>query len=236
MALPKISSPIFDLKIPSTKKAVKFRPFLVKEEKILLMAQQSGDEKDITNAIMQIINNCVTSDEEFNVSRLATFDLEYIFLKIRAKSVNNIVELSYRDTEDNKLYDFKVNLDNIEITYNKKNNNKIQINDTAGIVMKFPEARISEKLGDLTGTAAEFKIIELCVDKIYDGDAVYRSEEMAPNELSEFIDNLDVKTFNKIKEFFDTMPKLYHKINYKNANGNDRSIELSSLKDFFTLG
>ena len=150
MALPKIDAPVYEIQLPLSKKQIRFRPFLVKEEKILLMAQQSGDEKDITNAIMQIINNCVTSDEEFNVSKLATFDLEYIFLKIRAKSVNNIVELSYRDTEDNKLYDFKVNLDNIEITYNKKNNNK------------FVEVLLTlcEKLADLE----ELELIDCVLD------------------------------------------------------------------------
>ena len=235
MALPKISSPLFEITVPSTKKVVKFRPFLVKEEKILLMAQQSGEEKDVLNAIMQIINNCV-QDDKFDVVSLSTFDIEYMFLKIRAKSVDNIVELSFRDNEDEKVYDFKVNLDDVEVLYDEKNNTKIEINNTSGIIMKYPSAKFADKLVGLNPTETEFKIVQICIDKIYTEDEVYSRVDISDSELEEFIDNLNMQTYNKIKEFFATMPKMIHKIEYKNSFGNDRTIELKTLSDFFTLG
>ena len=235
MALPKISSPLFEVTVPSTKKTIKFRPFLVKEEKILLMAQQSGDEKDVLNALLQVINNCV-QEEKFDVSTLSTFDVEYLFLKIRSKSVDNIVQLSFRDNEDEKVYDFKVNLDEVEVTYNENNNTKIEINDTEGIIMKYPPAKFADKLVGLNKTETEFKIIQICIDKIYTEDEVYSSIDISDTELEEFIDNLDMKTYNKTKTFFETMPKMVYTIEYKNSLGNDRTIELKTLSDFFTLG
>lgn len=199
------------------------------------MASQTGNETDILNAITQIVNNCVHADG-FDVTKLASFDIEYIFLKIRAKSVDNVVELAFRDNEDEKIYNFKVNLDKIEITFNEKNNPKIEINDEAGIIMRYPDARIAERIGIVVpAELTKFKMIRLCIDKIYDADNVYNASEFSDAELEEFVDNLDMTTYNKIDEFFDTIPKLYHKIEYKNSLNNDRVIELTTLTDFFSL-
>jgi len=231
MALPKIDQPLFDLIIPSNGKKVTFRPFLVKEEKILLIAQSGGDGEMI-RAIKQIINNCVI--EDINVDHLATFDLEYMFLKLRAKSVNNLIKLSYRDNEDDELYDFEVDLDTIEVEMPKDINSKIKINETVGMTMKYPSAGISEKIGEFENEVELLTFfITNCIDTIYDEETVYIANDYSAKDLNEFLDSLDVSTFDKIREFFEKIPKMRHVINYTNKLGNERTIELSSIRDFF---
>lgn len=231
MALPKIDQPLFDLIIPSTGKKVAFRPFLVKEEKILLIAQSGGDGEMI-RAIKQIINNCVI--EDINVDDLATFDLEYMFLKLRAKSVNNLIKLSYRDNEDEELYDFEVDLDKIEVEMPKDINSKIKINETVGMTMKYPSAGISDKISEFENEVELLTFfITNCIDTIYDEETVYVASDYSAKELNEFLDSLDVSTFDKIREFFEKIPKMRHVINYTNKLGNERTIELSSIRDFF---
>ena len=232
MALPKISTPVFFIKIPSTGKEFKFRPFLVKEEKILLMAQQ-GENSDVLFALKQIINNCCFDD--LNVEDLATFDLEYIFLKLRAKSVNNLIKLRYRDTEDDKIYDFEVNLDDIEVKFQEETDNKVQINEEVGLVLKYPNVKVTEKLVNIEDQAELLnKILVHCIDVIYDKENVYPASESTEQELTEFLENLDTKSFKKIEDFFSNMPKLHHEIRYQNSLGNDRVINLDSIQDFFT--
>lgn len=240
MTLPKIKIPLFDVTIPSTKKDAKFRPFLVKEEKILLMAQSGATKKEIVNALKQVINNCVTmlDGKDVDIDNLTTFDLEYLFLKIRAKSVDNVVNLKYVDHEDEKTYEFKVSLDDIEIKYDPEHNNKIKINDDIGVILKYPKTNIVEKIDDPDINEAQLTslMIKSCIDKIYDKDTVYNVNESTSEELDEFIDSLDVRAFEKVQKFFETMPKLYHKIEYTNSKGTTREIELTTLDDFFTLG
>lgn len=232
MALPKISVPVFTIKIPSTGKELKFRPFLVKEEKILLMAQQS-ENSEILLALKQIINNCCFDD--LDVNQLATFDLEYVFLKLRARSVNNIAKLRYRDNEDDKVYDFEVNLDEVEIKVDPENNNKIDINGEVGMILKFPSVAVTEKMANITDQSELLnKILIHTIDTIYDSENVYPAKESTEQELIEFLENLDTKSFEKIEKFFSTMPKLYHELYYKNSFDHDRTIKLSSLQDFFT--
>jgi hypothetical protein len=231
MALPKIDQPLFDLIIPSNGKKVTFRPFLVKEEKILLIAQSGGDA-EMVRAIKQIINNCVI--EDINVDDLATFDLEYMFLKLRAKSVNNLIKLSYRDNEDEELYDFEVDLDTIEVEMPKDINSKIKINETVGMTMKYPSAGISDKISEFENEVELLTFfITNCIDTIYDEETVYVASDYSAKELNEFLDSLDVSTFDKIREFFEKIPKMRHVINYTNKLGNERTIELSSIRDFF---
>ena len=236
MALPKLDKPLFDLEIPSKQTTVKCRPFVVKEEKILLMAQQAGQEKDIVLAIKQVLENCV-QDPTFDSDDLTTFDLEYMFLKLRARSVNNVIEVSYRDNEDDKVYDFEIDLDTVEMMKPAEINNKIMVTDTVGIVMKFPSVKVLENTPENTSAPdlVEY-LVRSCVDQIFDEDEVYLASESTEAELQEFIEGLDVQTFQKIREFFDSLPSLYHKLEYKNANGNERVIELKTLSDFFTWG
>jgi hypothetical protein len=221
--------------IPSTGKKVAFRPFLVREEKILLIAQQSGNDSEIIRAIKQILNNCFIDDIDLNT--FAIFDLEYAFLKLRAKSVNNVVKLSYRDTEDDEVYNFELDLDTIEIEMPKTINSKIEITKDVGMTMKYPSASITDRMKEFDNEVdlMTFFIIN-CVDTIYDDENVYVANDFSEEEISEFLDGLDVKTFELIREFFESVPRLYHKIEYTNKVGNERSIELSSLKDFFMWG
>lgn len=235
MPLPKIEQPLFDMIIPSTGKKIVFRPFLVKEEKILLIAQQGGNDTDIIRAIKQILNNCIQDD--IDIDSLAIFDLEYMFLKLRSKSVNNVVKLSYRDTEDEQVYDFELDLDTIEIDMPENINSKIDITENVGMTMKYPSASITDRMKDFENEVdlMTFFIVN-CIDTIYDEENVYVASEFSEKEISEFLDGLDVKTFEKIREFFENVPRLQHIITYNNALGNVRTIELSSLKDFFMWG
>jgi len=240
MSLPKLSTPLFEEVIPSTKQAIRFRPFLVKEEKILLIAQSGGTKREVINAIRQIINNCVIMQDgtNFDVNNLALFDLEYLFIKIRAKSVDNIVKLKYIDHEDEKTYEIEVKLDDITVKFDESNNNKIKINESVGIVMKYPTPEITDKieLGDnINDMDITQTLIKECIDKIYDADDVYLAKETDPKELNEFIDSMPIKVFEDIKKFFETLPKISHTVEYTNSKGTKREIELSSIDDFFTL-
>lgn len=235
MPLPKIDQPLFDMTIPSTKKKITFRPFLVKEEKILLVAQQSGNDTEIIRAIKQILTRCV--QEELDLDSLAIFDLEYMFLKLRAKSVNNVVKLSYRDTEDGEIYNFELDLDTIEVEMPKTINSKIEINENVGMTMKYPTASITDRMKNFDNEVdlMTFFIVN-CIDTIYDEETVYVASDFSEQEITEFLDGLDVKSFEKIREFFESIPRLYHKIEYTNSIESKRSIELTSLKDFFMWG
>ena len=233
MPLPKIDQPLFEVIVPSTKKKILFRPFLVKEEKLLLISQQGGEDTEVIRAIKQILRLCV-QDEDFEVDKLTTFDLEYLFLKLRAKSVNNIVKLSYRDNEDGKIYNFELDLDTIEIAIPENVNSQIAVSENISMIMKYPSASITDKLQQFDNEVdlMTFFIIN-CIDTILTEDEIFPAADYSTQDLEEFLDQLPVSSFEKIREFFEKMPKLYHKIDYTNSEGNDRSIELNNLKDFF---
>lgn len=235
MALPKIDYPVNSISIPSQKKSFKFRPFLVKEEKILLMAKESSSDTDILHAIKQVVNNCAV-DEKFDIDSLAIFDLEYVFLKLRCMSVDNHAKVAYKDTEDQKVYEFDINLDEIEVEIPKDLDNKIKITDKSGIVLKYPSASLYDDK-ELLNSDKEyvFELIIRCIDKIYDGESVYEAKDYKLSEIRTFMENLDVTTFEKIKEFMVKLPKMKHVIKYTNSLGNEREIELNSLNDFFML-
>lgn len=236
MTLPKLDKPIFEMTIPSQKRMAKFRPFTVKEEKILLIAQQERDDKSIVLAIKQVINNC-SQEEGFDVDKLATFDLEYMFLKLRSRSINNIIEVSYRDIEDDKVYDFSIDLDEVTMIENDKVSNIIKINDEIGIKMKYPSVTIIDDAPmDATASDVVEYLIRNCIECIFDNENVYPASDYSDKELTDWIDALDIETFNKIREFFDNLPQMYHKITYTNSLGNERVIELKTLSDFFTWG
>jgi len=231
--LPKIiNQPLFELTIPSTKKVISYRQFNVKEEKILLIAQEDGNELTIIKAMIQIVNNCVI-DTEFDVRDFASFDLEYLFLKIRAKSVNNMVTVSYRDKEDEKIRDFEIDLDELEIEILEVEKN-IKINDTVILTMKYPPAQIVEDAPVFEDNVElmTFFIVN-CLDTITDGDDLYLFSEYTFQEKVDYLDTLPGKTFDKMKDFFEKMPKLTKELNYVNDNGVERSIILTGVKDFF---
>lgn len=236
MALPKIEHPTFDVNLPATGQLVKCRPFLVKEEKILLTALQTEDSAEIINSIKQVINNCIIT-EGVNIETLPTLDLEYLFIKIRARSVNNIIKLTYRDNEDNKRYEVEVNLDEVVVKKDDNHSNRIDVNGNLHFFMRYPTADINSNIRD-TDSEADlfFDILKGCIDKICFGDEEYAAADSTPEELDEFLEGLNVSAFTKIQEFFATAPRLHYEVKYTNSLGNERVIVLSTLNDFFTLG
>jgi hypothetical protein len=232
--LPKLNHPIHNIEVPSLKKKKNFRPFLVKEEKILLMAKESDDSNDILVAVKQIVNNC-SLDPNFNIDDLALFDLEYIFLQLRAVSVDDVLTVSYRDNQDEKIYDFDIKLKDIKIDIPKETKNIIKITDDIGMIMKYPSTKLYEDKEFLNEKDEQiFKLIVRCVDKIYKGDEIYDLRDYSSSEIEDFLENLSVKVFEQVQTFFENCPKLHHTIKYKNSLGNERTIELNSLNDFFT--
>lgn len=236
MPLPKLSHPIIDVVIPSTKKKIKLRPMLVKEEKILLMAKTSEDPTDILIAVKQIVNNCII-DSDVDIDKLALFDIEYLFLRIRSVSVSNITNVSYRDNDDEKIYDFEINLDEVEVKFPENINKNIKITDTMGIIMKYPEASLYADEEFMKSSANEVidMLIARCIDKLYDGDEMTDLSTYPKEEVLEFLNSLDVNTYDQMRKFFNSLPSIYHKIEYTNAKGSERVIEMTSLSDFFTL-
>lgn len=241
MSLPKLEHPTFTLNLPSTGQKIVFRPFLVREEKILLVAQQSADQADIVRAMQQVVQNCVIT-EGADVSKFTSFDLEYFFVKLRSKSVNNIIELAYRDGEDGKERKFEVDLDAIEIVRDPKHTNIIEVTKTIKLVMKYPTVQLMDKVPTAVNKVdLSFDIITACLDQLIiehpgkDDEVILFSNE-TKNEVDAFLVQLRVPAYRRIQKFFDTMPRLYHLITYTNDKGREQRIELKKLDDFFTWG
>lgn len=243
MALPKIDSPIFSAKLISTGKEVKFRPFTVKEEKLFLIAYQANDVKNITDTIVQILNNCILDD--IDIKSLPIFDIEFLFLNIRARSVGEVVNLAYRcnntvvdENGEEKRCGNKVEIDidilDVKPEVNESHTNKIELNDKLGIMMKYPTLEMVDtfNLEDEIDTIIE--MIVSCIDFIYDEDNVYYAKDSTKEELLEFIDSLSTKDLEKIKQFFATLPKLKKKVDFKcNKCGYEEEMELEGLQSFF---
>jgi hypothetical protein len=232
MALPVIKHPTYKITIPSTKKEVNIRPFTVQEEKILLMAKSSENTQDIVSAVKQVIRNCIV--EPVDVDAMATFDIEYIFIKLRAKSVGEVVDLEYTDPETEDVIKFKINLDDVEVKYNPEHNNKINVFDDVGIVMRYPTLEEIEKVESSSekGEEAAFKMLMKCIETIYDQNNVY--SDYSEKELTDFIDSLPMESMNKVKQFFDTIPSVEHEVNLKSKDGKTKKITLKGITSFFT--
>jgi hypothetical protein len=233
MPLPKIDKPLFSLKIPSTGKEVSYRPFLVKEEKILLMASEGGDQKEIFRAIKQVINNCVI-DISFNVDDLALFDIEYFFINLRSKSIGNMIDIQITDPDLPKPITKQLDLDKVEII-NLKKAPTIKINDTMILQTRYPKAGLANINFQENFAVNLFEIIGHLIDKLYDGDEVYNFSEYSQEEIIDFVQNLPVSVVTEITDFLKNMPGVYCKVEYE-VNGEKRNVELNSLYDFFILG
>lgn len=231
MALPKLQAPIFELVLPSTGKKVKFRQFLVKEEKILLVAKQSDDPSASLLAFKQIVSNCIL--DSIDVDALPLFDLEYIFLMIRSKSQNNIVE--FKITEEGAEYDARVDLNEIHVNKNPDHSSKIDLDGTVGVVMKYPSLEMLESLNLLEKSDLEekdiMKLIESCIDKVYDADSVYLMNEASEDEKKDFFDSLDTSYLIKLQKFFETFPSISITMKYK-KDGKILEKELKGLSNF----
>jgi hypothetical protein len=232
MALPKITHPVFKITIPSSKKVLNFRPYTVKEEKLLLFMKDNESLSESVDVLKQIITNCCV--DEINVNKLALFDIEYIFIKLRAKSVDSTIELIYR--KGSETTPFVVNLDSIEIKFDPKHERKFIVHDNIGVSMNYPTFDDMAKLEKVIKekTNADDYVFDLfinCIDTVFDDNKVY--DEFTKEELEEFIFSLPRECTEKIKNFFDTMPVLEHKqpITYKDGSADE--VVLRGLKDFF---
>lgn len=228
MALPVVKTPTYDLVIPSTGQKVKYRPFLVKEEKILMVAAESEDRKEIMNAMKQIVISCV--EDEIDVNDLATFDLEYIFISLRSKSVGETVDLTVKcefcDEENKTRLDFA----DIKVTEQGDASNKVEITDSMGIVMKYPSIDGISKIEN----ADPIGVIKGCIDYIYDDKQVYKASEADPSELDDFVNSLGYKEMEKVKAFFDSMPKITKDVKFKcNSCKKQNTMTIEGFDNFF---
>jgi hypothetical protein len=230
MALPKIKHPTYRITIPSTQKEVNFRPFTVQEEKLLLMAKNSEKTEDIINTVKQVIQNCII--EPIDVEKLAIFDIEYIFIKLRSKSVGEIVDLDYNDPETDENIKFKINLDDIEVKRNDEHTNKFTLFENIGVVMRYPTLEEVKTVEDNGKDEAVFTMLIKCIDQIYDEETVY--SDYNEKELDEFINTLPMESMGAIQKFFETMPSVEHTVKLKNKKGETKEVVLKGINSFFT--
>ena len=240
MPLPKINTPTYELELPSTGKKIKYRPFLVREEKILIMALESEDMKQITDAIVQILSDCILT-RGIKVSDLSTFDIEYLFLNVRAKSVGETVEVNITCPDDGEtMVQVEIDIDSIKVQKNKDHKNTIKLDDNLSMKLKYPSLEqfvennfeTSEEVSDVNKSLS---MITSCIDMIYDSEESWSASDCTKKELEEFVEQLNTKQFKEIETFFSTMPKLSHTVKVKNPNTKKQSeVVLEGLASFFS--
>ena len=237
MALPKIEVPTYELTLPSEDKKIKYRPFLVREEKILYIAMETGQNKEMINALKDVVGACTF--DVLNVDRLPIFDVEYLFLQIRAKSVSEVTKFRAICPDDGKTYvETEVDLTKVEVQVDDEHTNRIMLESgrNLGLVLKYPTLKNYDVGRGLDNIEIDkvFNILIDCIDHIFEGDKIYPAKDTSKQELKEFIEGLPQDAFTKIKSFFDTMPKLKHEIEVTNPNTNVTSkIVLTGIADFF---
>ena len=237
MALPVLETNTFELTLPSSDVKVKYRPFLVKEEKILLQAMESKEQKQIVQALKDIVSVCTYG--QLNVDELPTFDLEYVFLQIRSKSVGEVAKLKVLCPDTKKDYaEVEVDLSTVDVQVDDEHNNKIMVDEgkQIGVLMKYPTLASIDPTKDYSkqNTKALFNVIGEGIYQIFEGDKVHMAKDYTKEELDQFVESLDSKSFKKIQRFYETMPKLMHEIEVENPKTKVKSkITLSGLSDFF---
>jgi hypothetical protein len=233
MALPKINTPTFELEVPSTKEKLIYRPFLVKEEKLLLLAMETEKDDDMMRAVKQIIHNCTF--EKLKVDDLALFDLEYVFLRIRSKSVGEIVQLKLLCEDDGETYaDVEVNLDEVEVAYTEGHSNKIELDENVGMLMQYPQFNDAINLNSESDTENVFSMIKRSIKQIYDGDTLHERTDFNDKELNLFLESLSTQHFQKMQAFFETMPRVRHEVKFKNPKTKkNNTVTLEGLNAFF---
>jgi len=233
MGLPKIDLPIFETKLISTgRKKIKYRPFTVKEEKILLIAQESDDIDQVILAIKQIIGNCCSN---VNPDDLPMFDIEYLLMQIRGKSVNNVIEFQITDPETEKPVKLELDIDEIEIVKPKGHSKEVPISDDAFIVMKYPQlTEVTTMLNPEQDEADNiFDVMLSCIESVVEGDTVYNLDDFSKEEVMEFVESFSTETVEGVKNFFETMPVLKCEKKYTNANGDEKKVVLEGVETFF---
>ncbi len=233
MALPRIDLPLFELTIPSNGKKVKFRPFTVKEEKILLIARESNDIDQLILAIKQILTNCVV--DSIDVNSLAMFDLEYMLLQIRAKSVNDLIEFEITDPETQEKIKLSVNINEIVVKKSTASN-VIKLNDAYSIVMRYPtfnELKLLASSTDKTKQEILFDVMTSCIDSLVDGDSVTKMKDFTKQEVNDFVESFSATTITAIKTFFDNIPVLRFEKKYRLKDGTEKTFVLEGIETFF---
>ena len=236
MALPKLNTPTYELEIPSTDEKIKFRPFLVKEEKVLMMALETKDNAQIVNAVKDIVSECTYN--KLNINTMPMFDVEYIFLQIRSKSVGEVSKVKILCPDDKKTYtNVEIDLNEVKVQVEDGHTNKIELTDSMGIIMTYPNIDSFSENGIQDINASNMlDVIGTCILQIYEdkGEKVYEAKDQTKKELVEFIEQLNTKQFQDVQKFFDTMPRLKHTIKVKNPKTKKTSdVTLSGLNDFF---
>ena len=232
MALPKLNTPQYELELPSTGGKIKYRPFLVKEQKLLMMAQESENDDQISNTIISIINSC--TDGKLDATKLPIFDVEYIFLQLRSKSVGETSKIKVKCPDDDKTYvDVTLKLDDISVHMTADHTNVVEITDKIKIIMKYPMMNDMKGVNLSDGIAGTFGLISKCVHEIHDGDTIHSRVDMNDKELDEFIDTFSSKQFEQMMDFFNTMPKLRHAIQVTNPKTKKKGeVMLEGLQSF----
>jgi hypothetical protein len=230
--LPKIKNPIFELELPSTNEKIKYRTFTVKEEKILLIAQETKDIDQAILSIKQVVNNCLIDK---NIDDLSMFDLEYVLLILRSKSVDNAIEFSIKDPETEEKIELQLDLNNVKVSVKDGHTKEIRINEDFILYMRYPT--INEFLSLIKAgpndTETNFQIMIACIEKLASNDEVYKFSEFTKEQIEAFAEDLDSNTIKKIKNFFETMPVLRHELKYKNKNGTDQVFVIEGMQTFF---
>jgi hypothetical protein len=232
MALPKIDLPLYQCELPSTGKKIRYRPFTVKEEKILLTAQESKETGQIILAIKQILNNCLP---DVDVSQLSVFDIEYMLIQLRSRSVDNMTEFEVTDPETEEKVKLQLNLSDVKIRRDENHTNKIKISDEYALFLRYPTIDQFEALLEKEEQSAEdsYNVMISCLDKLASKDEVYKFSDFPKKEVDEFVESLQGDTIKSIKTFFDTMPKVRHEIPYTNSRGNKKTFVLEGTQTFF---
>ena len=239
MPLPKINTPTYELTLPSNNKKIKYRPFLVREEKILIMALETENSEDISNAVVDILSECILT-KGVDVTKLATFDIEYLFLNVRSKSVGETVEVNIVCPDDNKTsVQMEINLDSIKVQKTRGHKNIIKLDDQYSLKLKYPS--LDEFIGNNFDTNESnmvdksLNMISSCIEMVYDEEESWDASDSTKKELEEFIEQLNSKQFKAIEKFFETMPKLSHKVKVTNPTTEVESeVVLEGLASFFT--
>ena len=238
MPLPKIATPTYELELPSTGETVQYRPFLVKEEKLLVIALESDDTKQITTAIKSVIKNCILT-KGVKVEQLPTFDIEYLFLNIRGKSVGEDIEVNVICPDDEETeVKVNINLDDIQVQKNDDHTDKIKLDDSIMMQMKYPSLeqfiKNNFEMSDKNAMDQSFELIASCIDKIFTEDEVWAAADCTKKEINEFLESMNSSQFKEIEQFFETMPKLSHTLNVKNPKTKkNNEVVLEGLAAFF---
>ena len=233
MALPKLKNAIYELTLPSTGLPMHYRPFLVKEQKLLMIAQESEDPKELEAAFTQILVDCV--EEISDPQLMPMFDIEYVFLKIRSKSVGEVVSLKLLCEDDNETYaDVELNLDDVNVQMTTDHTNVIELSDEIKMNMKYPCLGDMKGFDEMGEVKSLFNMIKSCVNEIHDGEQIYHRIDMQDNELEDFIDSMSTENFEAVGKFFETMPKLKHVIEVENPKTKVKNeIVVEGLQSFF---